>query len=95
MLIISLVAAVLAVARLTRLFTADRVTLAVRRSIVNKWGGDSWGSYLIHCPWCLGLWFAIPIMPVAVLFPNRWVIAALAIPAGSYLVGLLSQAEEK
>ena len=93
MLIISLILAALTVARATRLLVADRITVGWRRWVVTKWGEDSWGSYLVHCPWCMSLWLAIPVMPVAVLFPNKWVIAALAILPASYITGLLAKAE--
>lgn len=94
MLIISLILGALTVARLTRLVVTDRLTVAVRRAIVNKWGSGSLLAYLIHCPWCMSIWIAPLVMPWAVLFPNRWVIMALAILPASYVAGLLSQAEE-
>jgi hypothetical protein len=92
-LIISLVVATLAVARLTRLIVDDRVTVGIRQWVVNKWGGESLPSYLIHCPWCMSIWISALVMPPAVLFPNQWVIAALAIPAASMVAGLLNQGE--
>jgi hypothetical protein len=93
MLIIGLILAALTVARATRLLVTDRITVGWRRWVVNKWGPDSLSSYLVHCPWCMSLWIAIPVMPVAVLFPNKWVLAALAILPASYITGLLSKAE--
>jgi hypothetical protein len=92
-LMISLVVAVLAVARITRLLVDDRITIAWRRWVINKWGEESLPSYLVHCPWCMSIWVAIPTMPCAVLFPNVWVIAALAIPAASMVAGLLNSGE--
>lgn len=94
MLITSLLVAALAVARLTRLLVSDKLTVGIRQWVVRKWGPDSMASYLIHCPWCMSVWLAIPLMPVAALFPNRWVIAVLAIPAASYLAGFLANREE-
>lgn len=94
MLITSLVVAALAVARLTRLLVSDKITVGFRQWVVRKWGADSMLSYLVHCPWCMSIWVAIPIMPVAVIFPNRWVVAVLAIPAASYVVGCLANREE-
>jgi hypothetical protein len=93
MLIIGLILGVLTVARLTRLVVTDRLGVDLRRWVVNKWGAESLPSYLVHCPWCMSMWFAIPVMPVAVLFPNKWVLAALAIPPASYITGLLAKAE--
>jgi Protein of unknown function (DUF1360) len=89
MLIITLVVAALAVARVTRLLTEDRLTVGYRRWVVKKTGEQSLASYLAHCQWCTSIWVAIPIMPVAVLFPNRWVLMVLAIPAASYITGRL------
>lgn len=89
MLIITLVVAALAVARLTRLLTEDRLTVGYRRWVVNKYGEKSLASYLVHCQWCTSMWIATPVMPVAVFFPNHWVLAVLAIPAASYITGRL------
>ena len=94
MLIIALVLSVLTVARLTRLIVADQITGRIRRWVVTRWGETSKPSYFIHCPWCMSIWLS-PIAGVAVLFPNKWVIAALALGAASYLTGLLSQLEAK
>ncbi len=95
MLITSLVVAALAVARLTRLLVSDQITVGLRQWVIRKWGPDSKASYLIHCPWCMSIWVAIPVMPVAAIFPNRWVIAVLAIPAASYVVGCLANREDE
>jgi hypothetical protein len=94
MLITSLVVAALAVARLTRLLVSDKITVSLRQWVVNKWGANSLLAQLFHCSWCMSIWVAIPVMPVAALFPNRWVIALLAIPAGSYLTGFLANRED-
>jgi len=50
----------LAVARVTRLITADQILLPVRRWVVNKYGEDSWIAYLVHCAWCSSIWVALP-----------------------------------
>lgn len=90
MIVVSLVVAALAVARVTRFLTEDFLTVGYRRWVVTRWGPDSKMSYLVHCPWCTSIWIALPVMPAAALFPNVWVIAALAIPAASMVAGLLS-----
>lgn len=89
MMIVALVLAALTVARITRLLTEDRLTISYRRWAVDKWGKDSLPAYFVHCSWCTSMWVAAPIMPVAVLWPNIWLIAALAIPAASYITGRL------
>lgn len=94
MLIISVVVGFLATARITRLLVEDRLTVAWRRWVVRRWGEDSLPSYFVHCPWCMSMWLAAPIMVPAALFPNKWVIAALAIPAASLVTGLLLSREE-
>jgi hypothetical protein len=92
-LIISLVVATLAVARLTRLLTEDRLTAAWRRWAVRKWGTDSLQAYFVHCPWCMSMWIAPPLMVLATLVPSIWVIAVLSIPAASYVTGFLASRE--
>lgn len=90
-LIISLLTAVLAVARITRLLVDDRLTVSWRVWIVKRFGADSLASYLIHCPWCMSMWIAIPIMPLAALFPHPWVVGLLAIPAASMITGFVAE----
>lgn len=88
-LIISLVVAVLAVARITRLLVEDRLTVSWRQFVIKKTSPDSMLSYLVHCPWCTSIWVGAVIMPPAALFPYPWVIAILAIPASSLVSGLI------
>lgn len=94
MLVVSLVVAALAVARVTRFLTEDFLAVGYRRWVVKRWGEDSKMSYLVHCPWCTSIWVAIPLMPVAVLFPNVWVIGAFSILAASQLAGLMQNGKE-
>ena len=95
MLILSLVVAVLAVARLARLIADDEITVGLRRWVVNRTGAESLPSKLVHCaPWCMSMWFAL-IMPVAALFPNIWVIAVLSVPAGSMTAAMILQSTDR
>jgi hypothetical protein len=89
--IIVLIVAMLAVARLSMLIVDDQLLLKFRQRVIKRWGPDSLPSYFVLCPWCVSVWFAAPIMPVAVLWPNRWVLAALAIPAASLVAGFLAK----
>lgn len=91
MLILVLVVATLAVARLTRLFVEDKIMVGIRRWVVKKWGEESMPSYFIHCPWCMSIWFSAAIMPVAVLWPNKWVLMGCSVLAASYITGLLAE----
>jgi hypothetical protein len=87
----------IAVASLTRLIVADTIGLPFRRWVVNKWGDESWQAVLVHCPWCSGLWVAIPagIAWALTTLPWRWWwLAVPAILAMRYMTGLLSKLEE-
>lgn len=87
--IVSLIVAALAVARLTRLLTEDRLTVRWRQWVIKRWGPESLASYLVHCPWCMSIYISLPVMPIAALFPYPWVIGILAIPAASMVAGML------
>jgi uncharacterized protein DUF1360 len=89
-----MVVAALAVARITRLLVDDQLTISYRQWVNRKWGDSSWQSYLAHCPWCTSIWIALLTMPPAVIWPNKWVIAGLAVPAASMVTGLLLDRKE-
>src|SRR5262245_13518348 len=98
MVLASLVLITLAVARLTRLVTADAITLPFRRWVVNRWGEDSRIAYLVHCSWCTSLWIALPagVLWAFPLLPLwLWWLALPAALTMSYVTGLLSQIEER
>lgn len=89
MLVLVLVVAVLAVARLSRLIAEDQITIGLRQQIVRRFGTEAFLTKLVHCaPWCMSMWFAI-LMPVAVLWPNRWILAVLSVPAGSMAAAII------
>lgn len=94
MLVVSLVVAALAVARVTRFLTEDFLAVGYRRWVVSRWGEESKMAYLVHCPWCTSIWIAAPVMPVAVMFPNLWTIGIFSILAASQLAGLLQTSKE-
>ncbi|BBY78854.1 DUF1360 domain-containing protein [Mycolicibacterium pulveris] len=52
-------------------------------------------SYLLGCPWCVGLWLALGsgIVPVRLIGWSWWVVIPLGL-ACSYVVGLLSRLTE-
>jgi len=89
-----MVVAALAVARITRLLVDDQLTISYRQRVNRKWGDSSWQSYLAHCPWCTSFWIALLIMPPAVIWPNKWVTAGLAVAAASMVTGLLLDRKE-
>lgn len=99
---ISFATAFLAVARITRLFTEDRLLLGYRRWAVNKWGENSLAAYFVHCPWCTSIYVSTLVMPLTTwitlnhLHPpvSGWLtllLAALAIPAASHVAGMLNK----
>lgn len=95
MLILSLVIATLAVARLARLVADDEITVGFRRWVVGWNGEHGMLTKLVHCaPWCMSMWFSV-LMPVATLFPNIWVIAVLSIPAGSMMAAMILQTTDR
>ena len=95
MLILSILMATLAVARLARLVADDEITVGFRRWVVGWNSEQGFVTKLVHCaPWCMSMWFAL-LMPVAVLFPNIWVIAVLSIPAGSMMAAMILQVTDK
>lgn len=94
----SLFIVALAVARLTRLVTADSIFLFLRRWVVNKWGEESSPAYLVHCVWCTSIWIAFPAGVTWALLTLPWRQWWLAIPAWlaiSYFAGLVSRLEER
>jgi hypothetical protein len=93
MLVISLIVAALAVARVTRFLIEDRLSVKWRQWVVKRWGADSLPSYFVHCPWCMGMWMSLLAVP-AVLYPYQWVVAIYAVPAISMVTGLLLDRKE-
>lgn len=88
----------LAVARVTRLVTADRIMLLLRRWVINRWGEESSPAYLVHCRACSSVWIAVPgaIGWAMLTLPWRW--WWLAIPAWlamSHITILLAQLEDE
>lgn len=89
MTLLSFVITALAVARLTRLATSDYLTERPRHWVQAH--VPEMVAYLIGCPWCLSMWVAAVIVPVAALW---WHVLAVQIVLGvfacSHLTGLLA-----
>ncbi len=95
MLLLTLVTAALAVTRLARLVADDVITLPIRRMILRRFGEEAFLTKLVHCaPWCMSMWFGL-LMPIAVLWPNQWVLAAFSIPAGSMVAAIILTVVDK
>lgn len=69
-----LVLITLATFRLTRLFVYDVVTEFFRHWFSGYQKDSFMGtiSALVHCPWCLGLWFSALVVFVYFLSPLSW-----------------------
>lgn len=94
-----LVVLVLAVARSTRLITADQITLPLRTWVVRRYGEDGKAAYFVFCPWCVSIWVAGFLTPPTFAVPHGpswgeqvWY-GFLTILAASYATGLLSKLE--
>ena len=61
-----------AVARLTRLLTADTITAPIRNAIRRRYGAESAAASFIECPWCVSVWIAAPVAPLAYWFGLNW-----------------------
>lgn len=93
-----LVLTTLAVARLTRLVTADVIMLPFRRWVINRAGEDSSLAYLVHCSWCTSIWLSFPLAAIWAILMLPMHLWWMLIPAAltmSYVTGLLSQIEER
>lgn len=82
---------VLTVARLTGLITADEITKKPRKAILRRLDEDSEIGTLLTCQWCMSVWIAAVVVPVAALWGDR---PLLLVPAGvlaaSQVTGMLS-----
>lgn len=85
----TIVLAVVATVRATRLVTHDYITEDVRKSLQRRLPEK--GAYLIGCPWCASFWIGMLVAAIVVRFPNsRVVTAGLIALAGSQASGLLA-----
>src|SRR6185369_14912832 len=64
----------LAVARVTRLVTIDRITVGIRRWAVHRFGESSNIAYLLNCPFCVGFWVSLlaVVYWIVAVHPNPW-----------------------
>lgn len=77
--------------RLTRLITADYLTVKLR-DWMEKFG--DYPTYFIHCDWCVSLWVAVPVSWVAVEhYAQTWVQVLLILLTASAVTGQLASRE--
>lgn len=68
--LLPLLIAALAVARLARLITIDRISMPLRVRI-QAWNGDmGWWTYLTNCPYCMSVWIGMAVAPLYWWFGN-------------------------
>lgn len=91
----------LAVARLTRLVTADVIMAPVRSWIVRHRpdrGPDEpedWVVFLIHCRWCASIWLAVPVAAAVYGWHTNCVVqVGLLALAASHVTALLAGLED-
>lgn len=92
---------ILAVARLTRLVTADTIADPVRGWIIRHrpakgaHEAEDWVVYLVHCRWCASMWIAGPVA-VAVWFWHGHAAAQIVLIAlaASHATALLAGLED-
>ena len=85
--------AAIATYRLTRLFTADRITEGLRIFIIRR---SKMFGYLVTCDWCLSIWFGMALSYITYVHQDQSFLAILyAGLAFSALTGFLSMIETR
>jgi hypothetical protein len=92
--LITLLLAVLATARLTRIVTSDYITAGPRRWLLRHLEGREMMQYLIVCNWCASVYVAAAVAVTGWLWADTavwtWTAAALA---ASHVTGWLASRE--
>jgi hypothetical protein len=84
----------LAVARLTVLVRADRISQAPRYFVANRVHKKGYIWYLLDCSWCIGMWIAAAVAISAYFWwVHPWYRVLITIFALSYVVGALGHAQ--
>lgn len=94
----TLLLAMLATARLTRMVTTDRIFQAPRvwalRRLIRRYGEDSLPPYLLTCDWCVSVYTGAGVAAAWVLAGETlWFQAPVAALALSYAAGFLASKE--
>jgi len=88
----------LAVARVSGIITADRLTDKLRHRLARRWCGndpeqgcDSLRAYLITCQWCCSVWIGLALAVDWYLAPDAWwTLIGLGGLAASQITGMIS-----
>lgn len=84
--------AIVSIARLTRLVTADTITAAPREWLQDRLPPKL--GYLLGCPWCASMYVGAAVAAAVVTWPtNRLLLAALLALTGSHAAGFLATRE--
>ena len=87
-----LLVASLATYRLTRLFTADKITERIREALIAR--SDFFG-YLITCDWCLSIWIAPALASIVMTTDTTIIDIAVHALALSAATGLIATVEKR
>lgn len=91
---LTLVLTLLAVARVTRLINADRITEAPRNALVRRLDPEGLAAYMVFCPWCVSVYTgAAGAAAWWAWGETRVFTAAVAALAASHVAGLLAGLE--
>jgi len=92
--LIPFVSMALAVARVTRLVTTDRITQAPRNALLRKLDPEGLTAYLLVCSWCSSVYVGAAGAVVGSLAGWwTWTTAVPAALAFSYIAGFLASRE--
>lgn len=94
----TLILAALATARITRMVTNDRITLAPRRwllrRLVRRYGEDHLLPYLVVCDWCVSVYIGAGVTTAWVTVGETlWFQVPAAALTLSYVAGFLASKE--
>jgi hypothetical protein len=93
--LLTFVLVLLAVARLTRLVTVDKIGHPLRYWITMKNGDHGAWTFAIHCPWCVGMWFSLGAAPLWYYFGRNPIFIMMCTAlALSHAVGLLAKTDQ-
>lgn len=93
-LLLALALAELAVFRLSRVVAVDGICDGFRREAGRRSNGSrlwKWIADLIHCPFCLGVWFAILPAVYFAASPTEFVLYWLGLAGGQTLMEIWAQ----